>query len=59
MHFCCSPAGIPEEPKGPVRRAAMDHGRYQSLFDDARIKTIAFAGHPYGNPNTVAANTAR
>ena len=29
------------------------------LFDDARIKTIAFAGHPYGNPNTVPANTAR
>ena len=49
-------AGDPKEPKGQFT-AAMDMAD-TGLFDDARIKTIAFAGHPYGNPNTVAANTA-
>lgn len=50
-------AGDPKEPKGQFQ-AAMDMAD-TGLFDDARIKTIAFAGHPYGNPNTVPANTAR
>lgn len=50
-------AGDPREPKGPFQ-AAMDMAD-TGLFDDARIKTIAFAGHPYGNPNTAPANTAR
>jgi len=50
-------AGDPKEPKGQFQ-AAMDMAD-TGLFDDTRIKTIAFAGHPYGNPNTVAANTAR
>lgn len=50
-------AGDPKEPKGQFR-AAMDMAD-TGLFDDARIKSIAFAGHPYGNPNTVPANTAQ
>jgi 5,10-methylenetetrahydrofolate reductase len=50
-------AGDPKEPKGQFA-AAMDMAD-TGLFDDGRIKTIAFAGHPYGNPNTIAANTAR
>jgi len=49
-------AGDPKQPAGQFK-AAMDMAD-TGLFDDARIKTIAFAGHPYGNPNTVAANTA-
>lgn len=50
-------AGDPKEPKGQFK-AAMDMAD-TGLFDDARIKTVAFAGHPYGNPNTVPVNTAR
>ena len=50
-------AGDPKQPAGSFA-AAMDMAA-TGLFDDARIKTIAFAGHPYGNPNTVAENTAR
>ncbi len=50
-------AGDPKEPKGQFQ-AAMDMAD-TGLFDDARIKTVAFAGHPYGNPNTVPENTAR
>src|SRR4030095_514389 len=49
-------AGDPRHPAGPFQAArdVADTG----AFDDPRIKTIAFAGHPYGNPNTVPANTA-
>ncbi|MFM2125946.1 MAG: methylenetetrahydrofolate reductase [Acidobacteriota bacterium] len=50
-------AGDPKQPAGSFA-AAMDMAA-TGIFDDARIKTIAFAGHPYGNPNTVAENTAR
>jgi 5,10-methylenetetrahydrofolate reductase len=50
-------AGDPRQPAGSFQ-AAMDMAD-TGAFDDARIKTIAFAGHPYGNPNTVPANTAR
>jgi 5,10-methylenetetrahydrofolate reductase len=50
-------AGDPKEPKGKFQ-AAMDMAD-TGMFDDARIKTVAFAGHPYGNPNTVPENTAR
>jgi methylenetetrahydrofolate reductase (NADPH) len=50
-------AGDPRQPAGQFQ-AAMDLAD-TGLFDDARIKTIAFAGHPYGNPNTVPENTAR
>jgi 5,10-methylenetetrahydrofolate reductase len=50
-------AGDPRQPAGQFQ-AAMDMAD-TGLFDDARIKTVAFAGHPYGNPNTVPANTAR
>ncbi len=50
-------AGDPKQPAGSFS-AAMDMAA-TGIFDDARIKTIAFAGHPYGNPNTVAENTAR
>jgi 5,10-methylenetetrahydrofolate reductase len=49
-------AGDPRHPAGPFQ-AAMDMAD-TGVFDDARIKTVAFAGHPYGNPNTAAANTA-
>ncbi|MEO5925411.1 MAG: methylenetetrahydrofolate reductase [Bryobacteraceae bacterium] len=49
-------AGDPKQPAGSFA-AAMDMAD-TGLFDDARIKSVAFAGHPYGNPNTVAANTA-
>jgi 5,10-methylenetetrahydrofolate reductase len=50
-------AGDPRQAAGPFQ-AAMDMAE-TGIFDDARIKTVAFAGHPYGNPNTVPANTAR
>lgn len=50
-------AGDPKQPAGSFA-AAMDMAA-TGIFDDARIKSIAFAGHPYGNPNTVAENTAR
>lgn len=50
-------AGDPRQPAGQFQ-AAMDMAD-TGLFDDARIKTIAFAGHPYGNPNTVPENTSR
>jgi 5,10-methylenetetrahydrofolate reductase len=50
-------AGDPRHPAGPFQ-AAMDMVD-TGVFDDGRIRTIAFAGHPYGNPNTVPASTAR
>jgi hypothetical protein len=50
-------AGDPRQAGGPFQ-AAMDMAD-TGAFDDSRIKTVAFAGHPYGNPNTVPANTAR
>jgi 5,10-methylenetetrahydrofolate reductase len=50
-------AGDPRKAAGQFN-AAMDMAE-TGLFDDARIKTVAFAGHPYGNPNTAPANTAR
>jgi methylenetetrahydrofolate reductase (NADPH) len=49
-------AGDPRQTAGPFQ-AAMDMAD-TGVFDDNRIRTVAFAGHPYGNPNTVAANTA-
>ncbi len=50
-------AGDPRHAAGPFQ-SAMDMAD-AGLFDDSRIRTVAFAGHPYGNPNTVPANTAR
>ena len=50
-------AGDPRQAAGAFA-AAMDLAD-TGVFDDSRVKTIAFAGHPYGNPNTVPANTAR
>ena len=50
-------AGDPRHAAGPFQ-AAMDMAD-TGAFDDSRVKIIAFAGHPYGNPNTVPANTAR
>ena len=50
-------AGDPRQTAGSFQ-AAMDMAD-TGVFDDNRIRTVAFAGHPYGNPNTVAANTAR
>ena len=43
-------AGDPRKPVGAFQ-TAMDLAD-TGLFDDPRVKTIAFAGHPYGNPNT-------
>jgi Methylenetetrahydrofolate reductase len=49
-------AGDPKQPAGSFK-AAMDLAD-TGAFDDPRIKTIAFAGHPYGNPNTTSDKTA-
>jgi Methylenetetrahydrofolate reductase len=49
-------AGDPKQAAGAFQ-AAMDLAD-TGAFDDPRIKTIAFAGHPYGNPNTTADKTA-
>jgi hypothetical protein len=49
-------AGDPKQPAGQFQ-AAMDMAD-TGLFNDPRVKTIAFAGHPYGNPNTTADKTA-
>ena len=43
-------AGDPRQPAGGFQ-AAMDMAD-TGIFDDPRVKTIVFAGHPYGNPNT-------
>ncbi len=48
-------AGDPRQPAGSFQ-AAMDMAD-TGIFDDARIKTIVFAGHPYGNPNTTPDKT--
>lgn len=50
-------AGDPRRPVGAFE-AAMDMAD-TGAFDDPRVKTIVFAGHPYGNPNTTAEKTAR
>lgn len=50
-------AGDPRQPAGAFQ-AAMDMAD-TGVFDDPRIKTIVFAGHPYGNPNATSATTAR
>jgi hypothetical protein len=50
-------AGDPRQSSGPFQ-AAMDMAD-TGLFDDPRVKTIVFAGHPYGNPNTSPDKTAR
>ncbi len=49
-------AGDPRKPAGEFK-AAMDMAA-TGMFDDPQIKTIAFAGHPYGNPNAEPAATA-
>ena len=49
-------AGDPRRPVGAFQ-TAMDMAD-TGLFDDSRVKTIVFAGHPYGNPNTTADKTA-
>ena len=49
-------AGDPRQPIGAFR-SAMDLAD-TGVFDDARVKTIVFAGHPYGNPNTSRDKTA-
>ena len=49
-------AGDPRRPAGSFH-AAMDLAD-TGVFDDPRVKTIVFAGHPYGNPNTTADKTA-
>lgn len=50
-------AGDPRQPAGDFQ-AAMDLAD-TGIFDDPQIKTIVFAGHPYGNPNTTPDKTAR
>lgn len=50
-------AGDPRKPAGEFQ-AAMDMAE-TGVFDDPRVKTIVFAGHPYGNPNTSSDKTAR
>jgi len=50
-------AGDPRQPGGCFQ-SAMDMAD-TGLFDDARVKTLVFAGHPYGNPNTSTQKTAR
>jgi hypothetical protein len=50
-------AGDPRRPAGSFQ-AAMDMAD-TGVFDDPRVKTIVFAGHPYGNPNTTSDKTAR
>lgn len=49
-------AGDPRQPVGAFQ-TAMDLAD-TGAFDDARVKTLVFAGHPYGNPNTTADKTA-
>ena len=49
-------AGDPRQPAGTFQ-TAMDLAD-TGVFDDARVKTIVFAGHPYGNPNTTRDKTA-
>src|SRR6516164_1382348 len=49
-------AGDPRQPAGSFH-AAMDMAD-TGVFDDRRVKTIVFAGHPYGNPNTTRDKTA-
>jgi hypothetical protein len=49
-------AGDPRQPAGDFQ-TAMDLAD-TGAFDDPRVKTIVFAGHPYGNPNTTADKTA-
>lgn len=49
-------AGDPRQPAGSFQ-AAMDMAD-TGVFDDPRVKTIVFAGHPYGNPNTTPDKTA-
>jgi hypothetical protein len=49
-------AGDPRRPIGAFQ-TAMDMAD-TGVFDDPRVKTIVFAGHPYGNPNTTADKTA-
>ena len=49
-------AGDPRRPVGSFE-TAMDMAD-AGVFDDRRVKTIVFAGHPYGNPNTTADKTA-
>ena len=49
-------AGDPRQPAGAYQ-SAMDMAD-TGVFDDPRVKTIAFAGHPYGNPNTSPDKTA-
>ncbi len=48
-------AGDPRQAAGSFQ-AAMDMAD-TGAFDDPRIKTIVFAGHPYGNPNTTPDKT--
>jgi hypothetical protein len=50
-------AGDPRQPAGPFQ-AAMDMAD-TGAFDDPRIKTIVFAGHPYGNPNATPDTTSK
>jgi hypothetical protein len=50
-------AGDPRQPVGAFQ-AAMDMAD-TGAFDDTRIKTIVFAGHPYGNPNAASGATER
>lgn len=50
-------AGDPRRPAGSFE-SAMDMAD-TGVFDDPRVKTIVFAGHPYGNPNTSEDKTAR
>lgn len=50
-------AGDPRQPAGAFA-AAMDMAD-TGVFDDPRVKTIVFAGHPYGNPNATPEGTAR
>jgi hypothetical protein len=50
-------AGDPRQPAGDFQ-AAMDMAD-TGVFDDPRVKTIVFAGHPYGNPNATEEKTAR
>ncbi len=49
-------AGDPRRPAGGFQTAMnmADTG----VFDDPRVKTVVFAGHPYGNPNTTPDKTA-
>jgi hypothetical protein len=49
-------AGDPRQPVGAFQ-TAMDLAD-TGAFDDPRVKTVVFAGHPYGNPNTTDDKTA-